>query len=177
MAKKYTYNKSNAFIKGAIALGSIAFFLAIVVFSVLTLVYFIPNVLSFIDLSELEIAVNAIYLRLDAFVLIGLAISIISFILCCTCDRSLRREKGGFKGFVIMVLSIALIVFYFILNGTDIIFSYLLNYALGGILLVGIIGTLLGLIVFLTRVRARMKMARSARRFEKNYLKYEKYNR
>lgn len=177
MAKRYSYNKANSIIKGAIALGSIAYFIAIVVFAVLLGAHYLPSLLGFIDLGELEGAVNAIYLRLDAFLLVGLAISVVGFILCCTVGGSLRREKGGFKGFVIILLSASLIVFYFVLFSSDAVFGYILNYALGGILLVGILGVLLGLIVFLTRVRIRMKMARSARKFERNYLKYEKYNR
>lgn len=177
MKKKYSYKKSNSLLKGLSALSGFAFFVAFIVFGTLTAINYISAINHLIDLSELEYAVNSIYMRLDAFLLLGIAISLISFIISCTMVSSVKREKGGFKAFVLLILSVALIVFYAILKGSKASFGYILNYSLGGILLIGIIGALFGLYSFLYRLRVRSKLAKNARRFERNYLKYEKYNK
>ena len=177
MSKRYPYNKSNSLLKGFTALSCIAFFVAIVLFVGLLAVYHLDSLKGYIDLGELENAVNKIYLRLDAFLAIGFGVSLFGMILSVGLPKAIIREKGGFQAFVLMIISVALIAFYVVLMTSGVKYGYILNYALGGILVVGILGFILGLIAFLTRVRSRSTMARKARKFERNYMKFEKYNR
>lgn len=177
MSRKYPYNKTNAIVKGFTALSSVAFFVAIVVFVGLLAINYFESLSGLIDLSELEYAVNKIYLRLDAFLLIAFGVSLFGMILSVGLPKAIRREKGGFQSFVLMVFSALLIVFYVVIMTSGVKYGYILNYAFGGILLVGILGFILGVVAFITRLNTRRRMERKARKFERNYMRFEKYNK
>ncbi len=175
--KRYKYDKSIAVLKGFTALSCVAFLIAITVFAFLVAVYYVDSISSLVNFGELERAVNKIYLRMDAFLFGGLTVSLFGFILSAGLPGAVVREKGGFRSFVLMLLSAVLIVFYIVIMTTGIEYGYILNYAFGGILVVGILGFLLGITAFISRYNMRRRMERRARKFEKNYLRFEKYNR
>ena len=177
MAKKYSYNKINAITKGAVTLSGLAYFVALVAFIGFLAIYYLPSLNHLIDFTEVEYVVSKIFLRLDAFLIIGFFLSLIGFFLCATMIKSLNREKGGFKALLLLVSSILFIVFFVIIKTKDLTLSYLLNYIFGGLLVVGIFGIALALFVLFLRIKSRREIEKKIRRYERNYMKFEKYNR
>ncbi len=177
MKKKPGYNKLNALLKGFATLSILAYLVAFILFVGLNAINFIPTLQYLIDFTELETLVNLIFLEVDAFLLIGLGISLIGLVLVSTLTKSLYQEKGGLKALFLTLTSIILIILFTVLKLKPMTLSFLLNYALGGILLVGIIGTLFGLVSLFIRLRDKQKLERKLRKYQKNYLKFKKYNR
>lgn len=177
MSKRYAYNRVNAFTKGLATISSIAYFLATIVFVALLGVRYLPQFNNLIDFSELEFVVGKIFLQLDAFLIIGLVLSIIGFICSATATKALIREKGGFRGVILLIISIILIVFYILIITNGVTLGHLINYAFGGIMVVGILGVLLALLILHLRAKSRRQIERKIKKYEKNYLKFEKYNR
>ncbi len=177
MKKKPRYDKLNALLKGFATLSILTYLVSFILFVCFNAINFVPSLQHYIDFSELETLVNLIFLEVDAFLLIGLGISLIGLILVSTLTKSLAREKGGLKALFLILTSVALIVLFTVLKLKPMTLSYLLNYALGGILLVGIVGTLFGLIASFIRIRDKRKLEKQLRKYQKNYLKFQKYNR
>ena len=176
MAKKYDYNRSIAVLRGLVTLSSLAYFVSLLAFVAFLAINFLPFLNHLIDFTEVEYVVSKIFLRLDAFLIIGFVLSLIGFFLCATMIKSLNREKGGFKALLLLVSSILFIVFFVIIKTKDLTLSYLLNYIFGGLLVVGIFGIALALFVLFLRIKSRREIEKKIRRYERNYMKFEKYN-
>ena len=177
MAKKYDYNRSIAVLRGLVTLSSLTYFVSLLAFVAFIAINFLPFLNHLIDFTEVEYVVSKIFLRLDAFLIIGFVLSLIGFFLCATMIKSLNREKGGFKALLLLVSSILFIVFFVIIKTKDLTLSYLLNYIFGGLLVVGIFGIALALFVLFLRIKSRREIEKKIRRYERNYMKFEKYNR
>ena len=177
MSRKYDYNKIGAITKGLVTLSGLAYFVALVAFIGFLAINYIPALSGIIDFSELEFVVSKVFLRLDAFLLIGLGVSLLGFIISVTLSKALKQEKGGFRAVILVVLGAILIVFFIVIKSKGLELSYVLNYLLGGILLVGILGVALGLFALVIRIKNRREMERKVKQYEKNYLRFEKYNR
>ena len=177
MAKKYGFNRINAFTKGLVTLSSLAYFIALLAFVAFLAINYITMLEGLIDFTELEFVVSKVFLRLDAFLIIGAVVSIIGFVLSATMIKSLSKDKGGFKAVLLTILGVVLISFIIVIKTKGLSLGYILNYAFGGILVVGIFSLALGLFAIFIRIKTRREIEKKLRKFEKNYLKFEKYNR
>ena len=176
MSRRYDYNRIGAITKGLVTLCALAYFVALVAFVAFLAINYLPA-LNVIDFTELEFVVSKVFLRLDAFLLIGLGVSLVGFIITATLGKALRLEKGGFRAVILMILGAILITFFVIIKSKGLELSYILNYLFGGVLLVGLLGVLLGLFALIIRIKNRREMEKKVRQYERNYLKFEKYNR
>lgn len=177
MAKKYSYNKINAITKGAVTLSGLAYFVGLVAFIVFLAIYYLPSLNHLIDFTELSFVVGKVFLKIDAFLIIGFVITLLGFVWSIQIPKALAQEKGGFRGFLLTLMSIVLIVFFIIIKSKDLQLSYLLNYTFGGVLVVGILGLVLGLFTLFVRFKTRRQIEKKIRKFERNYIKFDKYNR
>ena len=177
MAKKYQYNRIYAFLKGLVTLSSLAYFISLIAFISFIAINYLPFLNGIIDFTELKFVVSKIFLKLDAFLIIGTIISLLGFIWSVTIFKAVSAYKGGFRSALLVVISGLLIAFYFIIISKGLSLSYILNYAFGGILVVGLFGLMLGLFALFIRSRTRRQMEKKLRKYEKNYLNFEKHNR
>ncbi|MBQ4072696.1 MAG: hypothetical protein IJD50_03080 [Clostridia bacterium] len=177
MAKRYEYNRINAFTKGLVTLSTLAYGIAFLAFIGFLAINYLSFLEHLIDFSELEFVVSKVFLRLDAFLIIGAVLSFFGLLWSASLPKALSNQKGGFRALLLAVLSAVLIAFFVIIKAKDLTLSYILNYTFGGILVVGIIGLLLGIFALVIRIKNRRQMERKLRKFERNYMKFEKYNR
>jgi len=177
MAKRYNYNRIGAITKGLVTLSSLAFFVALVAFLGFLAINYISALHGIIDFTELEFVVSKVFLRLDAFLLIGMGVSLLGFIISVSLSSALRNEKGGLRSVLLIILGAVLIAFFAVIKSKGLDLSYVLNYLFGGVLVVGLLGVLLGLFALFIRIKSVREMERKVKKFEKNYLKFEKYNR
>ena len=170
-------NKKINISRGLGSLTAFIYVVATLVFIALNTFFYVDSLHNFVDFQFLQSIVEDV-LPINLFLLVCLGGSLLIMLLTFKLNSNLKKNKGGFVIFLELVLSVALIGFAFVLFGNKVSeLNMYVDYLFSFIVLIGALSSIYAIIASLSRFNEKRKMERQARRFERNYMKNQRYNR